>query len=106
MGPVELIFDGIGLVVCLNRASPWLLSKSWCSTLIILVAIFILTFFEDQLTGVLTAVGSRFGGGEMPRAINCSSAQPIALSLLSLSLGPIQTHAELYRDTCAAPQAH
>ena len=63
MGPVELIFISIGLVVTLIGLARGYV-KELGSTLIILVAIFILTFFEDQLTGVLTAIGSRFGGGD------------------------------------------
>jgi uncharacterized membrane protein required for colicin V production len=38
--------------------------KELGSTLIILVAIFILTFFEDQLSGLLTAIGTALGGGD------------------------------------------
>lgn len=60
MGPVELIFISIGLVVTLIGLARGYV-KELGSTLIILVAIFILTFFEDQLTGVLTSVGGFFG---------------------------------------------
>ena len=63
MGPVELIFITIGLVITLIGLARGYV-KELGSTLIILVAIFILTFFEDQLTGVLTAVGTAFGGGD------------------------------------------
>ena len=57
MGPVELIFISIGLVVTLIGLARGYV-KELGSTLIILVAIFILTFFEDQLTGLLTVIGA------------------------------------------------
>ncbi len=61
MGPVELIFISIGLTVTLIGLARGYV-KELGSTLIILVAIFILTFFEEQLTGVVTTVGNAFGG--------------------------------------------
>jgi uncharacterized membrane protein required for colicin V production len=63
MGPVELIFISIGLVVTLIGLARGYV-KELGSTLIILVAIFILTFFEDQLSGLLTAIGTALGGGD------------------------------------------
>ena len=63
MGPIELTFIAIGLMVTLIALARGYV-KELGSTLIILVAIFILTFFEDQLTGVLTVVGNALGGGE------------------------------------------
>jgi uncharacterized membrane protein required for colicin V production len=61
MGPVELIFISIGLVVTLIGLARGYVQELG-STLIILVAIFILTFFEDQMTGLLTGIGTAFGG--------------------------------------------
>lgn len=61
MGPVELIFISIGLVVTLIGLARGYV-KELGSTLIILVAIFILTFFETQITAVLTFIGGIFGG--------------------------------------------
>jgi hypothetical protein len=61
MGPVELIFISIGLVVTLIGLARGYV-KELGSTLIILVAIFILTFFEDQLSGLVTTIGAAFGG--------------------------------------------
>lgn len=61
MGPVELIFISIGLMVTLIGLARGYV-KELGSTLIILVAIFILTFFEDQLTGVVNAIGGAVGG--------------------------------------------
>jgi hypothetical protein len=63
MGPVELIFISIALMVALIGLARGYV-KELGSTLIILVAIFILTFFEDQLTGLLTALGASFGGDD------------------------------------------
>lgn len=63
MGPVELIFISIGLTVTLIGLARGYVQELG-STLIILVTIFILTFFEDQLSGVLTAVGGTLDGGD------------------------------------------
>ena len=62
MGPVELIFISIGVVITLIGLARGYV-KELGSTLIILVAIFILTFFEEQLTGVLNAIGGAVGDG-------------------------------------------
>ncbi len=61
MGPVELIFISIGLVVTLIGLARGYV-KELGSTLIILVSIFILTFFEDQLSALVTGIGTAFGG--------------------------------------------
>jgi hypothetical protein len=63
MGPVELIFISIGLVVTLIGLARGYV-KELGSTLIILVTIFILTFFEDQLTSLITTLGNAFGGDD------------------------------------------
>jgi hypothetical protein len=63
MGPVELVFISIGLVVTLIGLARGYV-KELGSTLIILVTIFILTFFEDQLTGLITAIGGFFDAGD------------------------------------------
>jgi hypothetical protein len=60
MGPVELIFISIGLVVTLIGLARGYV-KELGSTLIILVAIFILTFFQDQLSALLTTIGGAVG---------------------------------------------
>lgn len=62
MGPVELIFISIGLVVMLIGLARGYVQELG-STLIILVAIFILTFFQAQLSGLVTGIGAAFGGG-------------------------------------------
>ncbi len=63
MGPVELIFISIGAVVTLIGLARGYV-KELGSTLIILVAIFILTFFEDQITGVVSAIGNAMRGDD------------------------------------------
>jgi hypothetical protein len=63
MGPVELLYISIGLVVTLIGLARGYV-KELGSTLIILVTIFILTFFEDQLTTIITAIGGFFGVGD------------------------------------------
>ena len=60
MGPVELIFISIGLVITLIGLARGYVHELG-STLIILVAIFILTFFETQLTGLVTGIGGALG---------------------------------------------
>jgi hypothetical protein len=61
MGPVELTFISIGLVITLIGLARGY-AKELGSTLIILVAIFILTFFSAQITTVVNALGTALGG--------------------------------------------
>jgi hypothetical protein len=61
MGPVELTYISIGLVITLIGLARGYV-KELGSTLIILVAIFILTFFEVQITAVLNFIGDIFNG--------------------------------------------
>lgn len=60
MGPIELIFISIGLIVTLIGLARGYV-KELGSTLIILVTLFILTFFQDQISGLLNAVGNALG---------------------------------------------
>jgi hypothetical protein len=61
MGPVEVTFISIGLVVTLIGLARGY-AKELGSTLIILVAIFILSFFRTQLDGAFAALGERLFG--------------------------------------------
>jgi len=69
MGPVELIYISIGLIVALIGLARGYV-KELGSTLIILVAIFILTFFESQLSAVVTRIANAFGGAADTDATN------------------------------------
>ena len=60
MGPVELTYISIGLVITLIGLARGYV-KELGSTLIILVAIFILTFFQDQITALVTGIGNALG---------------------------------------------
>jgi hypothetical protein len=60
MGPVELLYICIGLVVTLIGLARGYV-KELGSTLIILVAIFILTFFQSQLNTVVTTIAGALG---------------------------------------------
>lgn len=61
MGPVEVTFISIGLMITLIGLARGY-AKELGSTLIILVAIFILTFFKTQLDSVFAALGGRLLG--------------------------------------------
>jgi uncharacterized membrane protein required for colicin V production len=63
MGPVELIFFTIGIIVTLIGLARGYV-RELGSTLIILVAIFILTFFQTELAGLLTNLTASIGGPE------------------------------------------
>jgi hypothetical protein len=56
MGPVEIIFISIGLMITLIGLARGY-AKELGSTLIILVAIFILTFFKTQFDSVFSTLG-------------------------------------------------
>lgn len=63
MGPVELIFFTIGIIVTLIGLARGYV-RELGSTLIILVAIFILSFFQNELSGALTNLSARLGALE------------------------------------------
>lgn len=69
MGPVELIYLSIGVIITLIGLARGYV-KELGSTLIILVAIFILTFFREQITSVLTSLGNTLSGGDTATATN------------------------------------
>ena len=60
MGPVELIFFTIGVIVALIGLARGYV-RELGSTLIILVTLFILSFFEEQIDLVLNIIGSALG---------------------------------------------
>ena len=61
MGPVEVTFISIGLMVTLIGLARGY-AKELGSTLIILVAIFILTFFKEPLDGAFATLGTQLLG--------------------------------------------
>lgn len=61
MGPIELLYISIGAIITLIGLARGYV-KELGTTLIILVAIFILTFFESQLSAVVTRIATFFGG--------------------------------------------
>jgi len=63
MGPVELLYIGIGLVITLVGLARGYV-KELGVTLIILVALFILSFFESQINAVVTRIAAAFGGSD------------------------------------------
>jgi len=65
MGPVELLYISIGLIVTLIGLARGYV-KELGSTLIILVAIFILTFFQTQLSAVVLRIAGAFGASGEP----------------------------------------
>jgi hypothetical protein len=66
MGPIELLYFAIGIIVALVGLARGYV-KELGTTLIILVSIFILTFFQTQLSGIMVLVGERiFGATDQP----------------------------------------
>jgi uncharacterized membrane protein required for colicin V production len=63
MGPIEFIFLSIGVIITLVGLARGYV-RELGSTLIILVAIFILTFFETQITSLVGIVATRLGSAD------------------------------------------
>lgn len=63
MGPIEIVYISIALMVTLIGLARGYVQELG-STLIILVAIFMLTFFQDQLSALVEAFGDRLFGLE------------------------------------------
>lgn len=61
MGPIEIVFFSIGLMVALIGLARGY-AQELGSTLIILVAIFILTFFQEQFNSVFNTLGEQILG--------------------------------------------
>lgn len=61
MGPIEITYITIGLIVTLIGLARGYV-KELGTTLIILVAIFMLTFFQEQLSALFGGVGERLFG--------------------------------------------
>jgi uncharacterized membrane protein len=66
MGPVEFVFYTIGAMITLVALARGY-RQELGSTLIILVAILLLSFFEEEILGALTSVGNVFLG---PQAVS------------------------------------
>lgn len=77
MGPVEAIFITIGILVTLVGMARGY-DKELGNTVIILVAIFVLVFFEVPIIGLLTKVITRLPGGSADDA----TARSLLLSLI------------------------
>lgn len=61
MGPIELLFISVGVIIALIGLARGYV-KELGNTLIIMSAIFLLTFLQDQITGVLTRVTQGVAG--------------------------------------------
>ncbi len=65
MGPIELLFITIALIVTLIGMARGYV-KELGNTVIIMSAIFLLAFFEDELTNIMTRVGEDILGLSTP----------------------------------------
>jgi len=63
MGPIEILYIAIALIVTLIGLARGYV-KELGSTLLILVSIFILTFFEEPISAVVSALSQQFFGVE------------------------------------------
>lgn len=69
MGPIEITYITIGLIVTLIGLARGYV-RELGSTLIILVAIFMLTYFEEQFSSVFGGIGERLFGLDDEADIN------------------------------------
>lgn len=69
MGAVELVFFTIGIIVTLIGLARGYV-RELGSTLIILVAVFILSFFQEELAELLTGIVERLSGSEGEEGYN------------------------------------
>jgi uncharacterized membrane protein required for colicin V production len=83
MGPIEIVFFSIGVMVALIGLARGY-AQELGSTLIILVAIFILTFFQEQFDGVFGTLGEQVLGLQQE-----ASRQLLLSTVYSLIFGVI-----------------
>lgn len=102
MGPIEILYIGIALTVALVGLARGYV-KELGSTLIILVAIFILTFFEDQLSGVVTVVGERLFGADNQTEVNAVLSIFYSLVFIILVFGGYSGRTLPFSGTPAPP---
>lgn len=102
MGPIEILYIGIALTVALVGLARGYV-KELGSTLIILVAIFILTFFEDQISAALTIVGERLFGAETQAEIDAVVSVFYSIIFIVLVFGGYSGRTLPFSGTPAPP---
>ncbi|GIV79558.1 CvpA family protein [Litorilinea aerophila] len=83
MGPIEVIFFTIGLIVALIGVTRGY-AKELGSTVLILVGIVVLDFLEDRIDNVLAAAGAQLLGSDNPEGVRFF--QFLVLSLLFIAI--------------------
>lgn len=86
MGPIEILYIAIALTVTLIGLARGYV-KELGSTLLILVAIFILTFFDEPLNGLMTVIGERLFGADDQDSINAVLSVFYSLIFIILVFG-------------------
>ncbi len=84
MGPVELLFISIALTVTLIGLARGY-AKELGSTLIILVAIFILAFFDTQITALTKVIASRLLGVTNDASVNALLSLVYSVAFIAIA---------------------
>lgn len=83
MGPIEITYITIALIVTLIGLARGYV-KELGSTLIILVAIFMLTYFEEQIAGVFGGIGERLFGLDSEDELNAMLSVIFSLVFIAI----------------------
>ncbi|HXF64508.1 MAG TPA: hypothetical protein VNK95_22955 [Caldilineaceae bacterium] len=102
MGPIEVLYITIGLIVALVGLARGYV-KELGSTLIILVAIFILTFFEEQISALMTVLGERLFGLENESSIDLLLSTFYTLVFVVIVFGSYAGRTLAFSGTPAPP---
>ena len=102
MGPIEILYITIGLIVALVGLARGYV-KELGSTLIILVAIFILTFFEDQISALMTVLGELLFGLENESSTNLLVSTFYSLLFVLIVFGSYSGRTLTFSGTPAPP---
>lgn len=102
MGPIEVLYITIGLIVALVGLARGYV-KELGSTLIILVAIFILTFFEDEISTLITVLGERLFGLENQSSTNLLLSSFYTLVFVVIIFGSYSGRTLAFSGTPAPP---
>lgn len=86
MGPIEILYLGIALTVTLVGLARGYV-KELGSTLLILVAIFILTFFEEQISALVTILAEQFFEAEDQASVDAVLSVFYSLLFIILVFG-------------------
>lgn len=102
MGPIEILYIAIALIVTLIGLARGYV-KELGSTLLILVAIFILTFFEEPISAIVSALGEQVLGAEDQPTIDAVLSVFYSLTFVILVFGSYAGRTLNFAGTPAPP---